>query len=412
MQLNEQLLITYECVSAIGTSLHLEEMITYFLKVFSRKTGALASIYWEYEPDKRVYNQTCFYGKRSFYTLFDAPSIHLPHNAIMTDSTATKSLLHVKIKNDWIVFLFQHDGVDLDLIQSIINSFHAKLENAILACKNHLELLEINQTLAKRIEEEVAKNREKDKHILQQSRLAQMGEMISMIAHQWRQPLGSISAVAASIKLKTALNRFDLNTELGKEEQKQFINDSMNKIESYIQFLTHTIDDFRNFFKPDKQKEAVTTLQLVEKTLEIIGKALEVNGISVSISNTATHKISTYANEVTQVILNIFKNAEDAIKERMIKNPTITIVLSEKNNEQIISITDNAGGIQENILPFIFEPYYSTKAERNGTGLGLYMSKIIIEEHCGGKITAQNSSDGARFVIILKENNHDNTHSF
>ena len=199
--------------------------------------------------------------------------------------------------------------MELEFVQAIVASFFSKLENAIRACKNHLELIEINQTLERRIHEEVKKNREKDQHILQQSRLAQMGEMISMIAHQWRQPLGSISAVAATIKLKTSLNRFDYSTLEGQEASKQFIQESMSKIESYVQFLTHTIDDFRNFFKPNKQKESVTFLRLVNRTLEIIGKALEINGITLKVETHATQEIFTYANEVTQVILNILKNA-------------------------------------------------------------------------------------------------------
>lgn len=403
MQLNEQLLITYECVNAIGTSLHLGEMIEHFLKVFSRKTGSLASVYWEYSKKEDCYKPVCMYGKKSFQDILSIPSSPLPEDGIVLDNASGKSVLHVQLGDDWIVFAFQASTEELTFIKAIINSFQTKLENAVYACKNHLELLEINQHLEKRVEEEVFKNREKDKHILQQSRLAQMGEMISMIAHQWRQPLGSVSAVCASIKLKIVLNKFDLTTSQGQESYKIFINDSMGKIETYIQFLTHTIDDFRNFFKPDKQKEYATPIELVNKTLEIIGKALEINGITLKIENNATHKILTYTNEVTQVILNILKNAEDVLKERSIANAKICILTYERNNLHYIEIEDNAGGIDEAVLPHIFEPYFSTKSERNGTGLGLYMSKIIIEEHCEGKISASNGSDGAKFVIELKE---------
>ena len=227
--------------------------------------------------------------------------------------------------------------------------------------------------------------------------------MISMIAHQWRQPLGSISAVAASIKLKTSLNRFDYTTPEGIETSKLFLGEAMSKIESYVQFLTHTIDDFRNFFKPNKQKESVTLAQLVNRTLEIIGKALEINGITINVETRSNHELFTYANEVTQVILNILKNAEDVIKEREIKRAQILITIENEGSWQIISIEDNAGGIPESVLPHIFEPYFSTKSEKNGTGLGLYMSKTIIEEHCGGEILAFNTSMGAKFTIKLQE---------
>ncbi len=402
-QLNEQLLITFECVSAIGTSLQLSEMMEHFLKVFSRKTGALASVYWEYDKTKHTYKQLCFYGKKAFQDLLILPSSLTQHNTITFNHKNEKYLLHVKIMDDWIVFIFDATKAEIDLIQEIISLFQSKLENAVCACKNHLELIEINQTLERRIEEEVAKNREKDKHILQQSRLAQMGEMISMIAHQWRQPLGSISTVAASIKLKIMLNRFDYSTAEGQEASKAFLEESMSKIESYVQFLTRTIDDFRNFFKPNKQKESITLSQLVNRTLEIIGKALEINGITINIETHATTEIFTYANEVTQVILNILKNAEDVIKEREITNPNIQITIGTEDAWQTISITDNAGGIPATVLPHIFEPYFSTKQEKNGTGLGLYMSKTIIEEHCGGQILASNTPIGAQFTIKLKE---------
>lgn len=401
--LNEQLLITYECVSAIGTSLQLKEMMEHFLKVFSRKTGALASIYWDYNKQSCAYKQLCFQGKKAYQELFITPHSLMKHEDISYDKTSGKSLLHVKVGENWIVFVFQASQNELELIKAIIASFQSKLENAVYACKNHLELVEINQTLERRIEEEVRKNREKDQHILQQSRLAQMGEMISMIAHQWRQPLGSISAVAATIKLKTTLNRFDYSTPEGREASKEFLSEAMSKIESYVQFLTHTIDDFRNFFKPNKQKESVTLSQLVNRTLEIIGKALEINGITIKVETQATYEIFTYANEVTQVILNILKNAEDVIKERETINANILITISKEDKWQTISIEDNAGGIPEHILPHIFEPYFSTKSEKNGSGLGLYMSKTIIEEHCGGYIVASNTAQGAKFTIKLKE---------
>ena len=394
-------IIMYECIGAIGTSLELESMIGHFLKVFSVQTGVLASAYWDYSNTSKTYQLCSFYGNESFKKFFIQPEETLCNGSIIHVEKSTLTFLHVKLNHDWIVILVP--DTDTDKIQALINSCKLQLENAICACKNFLELKSINETLEKRINEEVAKNRDKDKHILQQSRLAQMGEMISMIAHQWRQPLCSISTVSASLKLKITLNRFNLDNPIGRDEQKQFLNDSMNKIEGYVQFLTHTIDDFRNFFKPNKHKTSTTSLALVNRTLDIIGKALEINGISLSIENTASKEFFTYANEVTQVILNILKNAEDVIKERSIAQGEIKIVISESNDTQYIAICDNAGGISDDVLPYIFEPYYSTKSEKNGTGLGLYMSKMIIEDHCGGHMTAQNDAQGATFIIELKE---------
>lgn len=152
MQINEQLLITYECVSAIGTSLRLQEMIEHFLKVFSRKTGALASVYWEYSKAENDYNQLCLYGKRSFQSILKKPSSLSQHCSIREDVQSGKQLLHVRVGEDWIVFVFQANFEDLEFIISIIYSFSDKLENAIYACKNHLELMKINQNLEKRVE--------------------------------------------------------------------------------------------------------------------------------------------------------------------------------------------------------------------------------------------------------------------
>lgn len=401
--LNEQLFIAFECISAIGTSLDLKIMVEHFQKVFARKTGALASIYWRYDEKQHTHTQLTFQGKKAFLSLFKTPSTCMPYPILSLDETKTKNLLHVKIDEDWMIFLFHAPYGEIELIKNMLESFKEKLENAVHGCKNHSEIIEINQKLERLIQEEVAKNREKDQHILQQSRLAQMGEMISMIAHQWRQPLSSISTVAASIKLKLSLNRFDSTTKEQEEASKLFLQESMNKIESYVRFLTHTIDDFRNFFKPNKQKESITLSQLVNRTLGIIGKALEVNGITLHVQTNTTHEVLTYANEMTQVILNILKNAEDIIKERDVKNPQIYITLNSDKTWQIITIEDNAGGIKEEILPHIFAPYFSTKTEKNGTGLGLYMSKTIVEEHCGGQIMASNGAHGALFTIKLKE---------
>ena len=403
--LNQQLLIAYECVSAIGISLQLEEMMAHFLKVFSRKTGALAAIYWKAEG-KESYKNGCFYGKKAFVPLFPHPSLKMKDGTILDVPHNKKHLLHVKIAEDWIVFLFDAPKEDIELIKAIITSFDAKLENAIRACKNHLELITINQTLEKRVEEEVHKNREKDKHILHQSRLAQMGEMISMIAHQWRQPLGSISTIAASIRLKIALNRLEWNTEEERTRSTLFLEDSMERIESYVKFLTHTIDDFRNFFKPNKQKESVTLPQLISKTLEIIGKTLEINGITLNVQTYENEPVFTYANEVTQVILNILKNAEDVLKERKTEEPHIDIRIQKEEEWETILIEDNAGGISPEILEHIFEPYFSTKSEKNGSGLGLYMSKIIIEEHCKGEMLVKNGTMGAQFIIKLHGASH------
>ncbi len=253
--------------------------------------------------------------------------------------------------------------------------------------KNKLEKL--NLTLKDKITKEVEKNRYQDQKLFQQSRLAQMGEMISMIAHQWRQPLAAISATTSNLKFKIMLD--DIDTKVFEEE--------IDLIDSYSQYLSRTIDDFRSFFKENKKKEMITLEEISQSTLSIVGKSLENKNIDIVKSFNCHKKFKTYQNEIIQVVLNLVKNAEDALLEKKIKNPTITIETICKKDLIILKVKDNAGGVKEEIREKIFDPYFSTKLEKDGTGLGLYMSKIIIEKHCGGKLCVKNDQYGAVFII-------------
>ncbi len=255
--------------------------------------------------------------------------------------------------------------------------------------KNKLKIL--NDTLEKRIEEEVEKNRQYDKKLFRQARLAQMGEMLSMIAHQWRQPLAAISATTSNLKLKFMLNEIDLEN----------CEQEIDLIDKYSQHLSKTIDDFRNFFKQNKIKKTISLKYMIENALHIIKNSLENKNIRVIKSIDCDMDIKTYPNEVIQVILNLLKNAEDALLEKKIANPTIELSTVCTNDIVKIEIEDNAGGIPKNIKDKIFDLYFSTKLEKDGTGLGLYMSKIIIEQHCGGKLYVNNSYKGAVFTIEL-----------
>jgi PAS domain S-box-containing protein len=238
-----------------------------------------------------------------------------------------------------------------------------------------------------------------EKIILQQSRLAQMGEMISMIAHQWRQPLGAISATSINLGLKFELEAFDLDTKNGQKEQATYFLKQLNNIDGFVNSLTTTIDDFRNFYKPDKKAVKIKVEEVVAKALKIINTSLVNSDIEIIQEYNSNQEIELYDNELIQVILNILKNAQDNFEEKKIKSPKITIT-TQKNS---LSICDNGGGIAEDIMDGIFDPYFSTKDEKNGTGLGLYMSKIIIEEHHNGKLIVENRNGGVCFDIELGE---------
>ena len=251
---------------------------------------------------------------------------------------------------------------------------------------------ELNKNLEKRVSEEVKKNREKEKQMLHQSRLAQMGEMISMIAHQWRQPLSAISSSSLAINIKAKLGKLDKETAI----------ELSNNISEYSQHLSSTIDDFREFFKPNRGKEETTYEALIRSALSIVEVSLKNKNIETKLDFQCNATLLTYPNELKQVILNLIKNAEDALMERHISEPKIEIVTYREGNSAILEVHDNAGGIPENIIDKIFDPYFSTKLEKNGTGLGLYMSKTIIEDHCNGKLEVENGPEGALFRITLE----------
>ena len=252
------------------------------------------------------------------------------------------------------------------------------------------EILTLNKKLKK-------ENAIQIEHLFKQSRLAQMGEMISMIAHQWRQPLGAISTTAANLEVKIRLESFDLDSKEGQKQQSSYFLEKLNKIESFIQNLTETIDDFRNFYKPNKLP-IITTLEIVtKKALKIISDSLINDNIELIYNFNSHKKIDMFENEMMQVILNILQNAQDNFKEKNIKNKYIKI----DSFEDELSIYDNGGGINEKIISKIFDPYFSTKHTKNGTGLGLYMSKIIIEEHHNAELNVKNHDNGVYFTIKL-----------
>lgn len=234
------------------------------------------------------------------------------------------------------------------------------------------------------------------KIILQQSKAAAMGEMISMIAHQWRQPLQAVSLLAQKIPITKMLEK-ELNDE--------FIDKTVSDILNQLNYMSNTIDDFRNFFKPDKEKESIYVSKMIDQTLEFLNYMIKVDSLDLKIEIEDDVEINTYINELVQVLINVIKNARDILLERNdVDSRKILIKTYTQNRYCIIEVLDNAGGIKEENIDKLFEPYFSTKTNKNGTGLGLYMAKMIIENHCHGEILAQNKNDGALFTISLPLN--------
>jgi len=288
------------------------------------------------------------------------------------------------------------NAYDAGAADYIVNPFKptelkARVKTQLNLLEKTRELANLNDFLKDKVKQEVEKNRIKDLHMIQQAKSAQMGEMLSMIAHQWRQPLAAIGAASASLNLKTRLGKADT----------QIIQTYTKDISDYSQHLSSTIDDFRTFFKPDKQKSESSYTEILDSVFGIIEISLLNKNIKLIKELHLEIKFETYANELKQVVLNLIKNAEDILIEKGIKDSYIKIATYSKNDKYILEVSDNGGGIPQNILPNVFDAYFSTKLKKNGTGLGLYMSKTIIDEHCSGKISVFNDKLGAVFRIEL-----------
>ncbi len=287
---------------------------------------------------------------------------------------------------------------DIEEIDLLFKNF-SQMTQELREKKYALE--ELNRSLESKVKSEVAKNREKDQALIYQSRLAQMGEMISMIAHQWRQPLAAIASITLGMKFKIILENFDLSNEEEQKEFLDFIKNELVDVENLLETLTTTIDDFRDFYKPNKDIQNSSPVEAIKKTISILKQEFINLDIKVEEEYLFNGEIAMYESEFIQVILNILKNATDNFSEKTVENKVIIIKSETIGNNIHITICDNGGGIPEDILGQIFDPYFSTKSEKNGTGLGLYMSKMIIEQHHDGKISAQTIDNMAYFYIEL-----------
>lgn len=259
---------------------------------------------------------------------------------------------------------------------------------------NQMKLKNTNKTLEQQLESEIEKRKEKEELLLQHTRQAAMGEMISMIAHQWRQPLTTIGLSTDNILLDIALNDVNITN----------IQESLQNIKNQVMYLSNTIDDFRTFFIPNKEKELVSIHECVKNTLNLIGKNLEQSGITINLALEDKTQLLIYKNELIQVFINIIQNARDVfLQNKNIPTPTITITSYENEQNVTVIIADNGGGIDKKIILRIFEPYFTTKQNLNGTGIGLYMAKTIVEERSCGSIKAQNNNDGAEFMLVFNK---------
>ncbi len=279
----------------------------------------------------------------------------------------------------------------IDMSQKLDTSYKTlNIANQNLEHKT-IELQELNSFLEERVAEKVAQIREQEAMMISQSRLAAMGEMMSMIAHQWRQPLATASLMITNVKIKSMLS--------GKAPTES--DEILDQISNTIAYLSGLIDNFQTYFKPNKLPENVSAQTLIEHMENILQTRLKLEKVSLHIEQEEQEVIvETYANEVVQVLINIINNAIDAQKEQQIEDRHIWLHVFDKGANLVITVEDNAGGIEKKIIKHVFDPYFSTKA-KNGTGLGLYMAKMIIEKHIGGLLSVRNTAKGAEFTMVI-----------
>ncbi len=252
------------------------------------------------------------------------------------------------------------------------------------------ELEELTHTLEERVKEKTEENSRKDRLLIHQARLAELGEMIGNIAHQWRHPLTRLSLLLQNLK---ALNKKERLTT-------QKLTETLEVANEQIFFMSDTIDNFKDFYKQGGEKNLFLVADAYTKMVEMVGHNLKHNNIDISYQETEEISIFGNQNEFSQVLLNLIINARDAAIAKKIPTPTITISAEVKKEMNILKVSDNAGGIPADLLTQIFEPYFSTKGDK-GTGIGLYMVRTIIQEKFGGTVTAHNDQAGAVFVLEI-----------
>lgn len=284
---------------------------------------------------------------------------------------------------------FSSGFTNVEILKTLaVLSFIALMSNFVID-----RFIQETGTLAERVEQALQENRHKDEELLRSSKLAQMGELLSIISHQWKQPLSTISMYTTD-----SIVGLEMGDELTKEEQKQLYL----SIEKQVRFLSKTMDDFRHFYNPNKTLKLMYMPHVIEQAVEILEKDMLKSNITIHKSFNFVAPLQSYPNEITQAILILLKNAKDAHNESSKEHrKRIHISGFQEKGLWVIEMRDNAGGISKENLPHVFKQYFTTKESSQGTGLGLYLCKTIIQESCRGTIEVELIEDGTLFRIKI-----------
>lgn len=340
-----------------------------------------------------------------FFGYADINEFHKEHDCIcdffleeegyLTKEKDGKNWVEILLENQTTVYKVAMYSLDGKKHIFQVNTSYKKLvdNSYVITFTDITDLNELQSSLEQKVKEKTDENIKQLALLQQQAKLAMMGEMIGAIAHQWRQPLNTLGINIQNL-------RYDFEDQVVNEK---YVVEYINKNKDIIQFMSHTIDDFINFFKPNKVKEKFNVKESIAEVVSIISSQLKNNNILLSIEGDEVEAFG-YKTEFQQVILNIIDNAKFELKKLEIEPKIININIKE----HVITIEDNAGGIPQDIINRIFEPYYTTKDDNQGSGMGLYMSKMIIEDNMEGKLSVENTQKGAQFTIDLKGVDNDN----
>ena len=377
--------VLFECLNSIGNSFELESMISEVMITYYRQTKAISASYSKGERDDIIIN----IGKNSFVE-FDVEMLKEEKCFSFVQNDKTVVVLPLKIGYLRFIYEGRYDD-EMEYIVSLISRFQKKINFAISACIGVEALESFNAELEREVEVSSRKISQHEKILLVKSKNIVMGEMIEMIAHQWRQPITTIGMISNNIILSMILD--ELDTSILKED--------LEGINRQVKYLSDTIDDFRSFFKESKKEEEFVLSDVILSSIALLEKQFDKEDITLSFEDKCQKTVlKTFKSELIQALINIVANAKEAFSSSK-KNKFVKISCSSDAYGIYIMIEDNAGGIDEEIIDKVFDLYFSTKKQKNGTGLGLYVTKIIICEHLHGSISTKNKDAGAVFEIML-----------
>jgi signal transduction histidine kinase len=392
-----KLSVSYKCQSSIGNSLKLEEMIEEVLVTFLEETEAIFGSFYLIENNSTQFILSM--GKK-----IDCKVDTLLEKSVKNEISIYKydenlNLFFYRLEKGLLIFIYD-ENIDLHFIKAILESLRKRLDISVNSCLNvknleekNLELKNLTIHLQDKVNEAVELNKRKDKQMFEQMKMAQMGELIGNIAHQWRQPLSIISTIASGMKLKKEMNILD---------DKDFF-EYTNKIVDNTQLLSTTIDEFRDYIKESYKEKEILIQDRVQMAIKIIEPSFLMNNIRIIEDYMEKDLIyfKLISGELLQVLISILNNTKDAFNDNNIENKWMKYSVKKETNSFLIIIEDNAGGIPIDILDKIFNPYFTTKHQKQGTGIGLYNCYNIITKHLHGNIYAVNTDLGAKFTIEL-----------